>query len=102
MFPLPYPLEKPFHPCQPSQGQQNSILPMQLTSLKLPLIGIISNDPFGLSIAQRHNNGLVPATKAYKLINEKTGSLLSVKQCKDVNGSPMVGGPVLQKVLQNF
>lgn len=33
---------------------------------------------------------VVPATKAYKLINEKTGLALSVKQCKDVNGSPMV------------
>lgn len=102
MSPTPYPLEKPYQPCQLSQGQQNSILPTLLRRLKLALIWIISNDPIGLSIVQRHNNELVPATKAYKLINEKIGLVISVKQCKDVNGSPMVNGPALYEVLQNF
>lgn len=102
MSPTPYPLEKPYRPCQLSQGKKNSILPTLLGRLKLALIWIISNDPIRLTIVQRHNNELVPATKAYKLINEKIGLVISVKQCKDVNGSPMVSGPPLYEVLQNF
>lgn len=102
MSPTPYPLEKPYRPCQLSQGQQNSILPTLLRRLKLALIWIISNDPIGLSIVQRHNDELVPATKAYKLINEKIGLVISVKQCKDVNRSPMVSGPYCRKCCKTF
>lgn len=100
--PPPCPPEHPHRPGRLSLGQQHSILPTLLGRLKLALIWIISNDPIGLSTVQRHINELVPATKANKLINEKIALVISVKQCKDVNASPMVSGPVSYEVLQNF